>query len=158
MSVCNQSLKAIYCFRKKVKDIGVIPPKIMFYIFATLVRSILTYGSGVWGISKKGLSQLDKVFLHFARCVLHVKSTTCNTIVYGECGQFPPSVFCQINTMLLESSRKCTRRQNRKNLYLKNCVRWAIRVSKPGLAKHMSWQTAAVSTQIWLHALIRNCL
>ena len=86
-------------FRKKVKDTGVIPPKIVFYIFATLVRPVLTYGSDVWGISKKGLSQLDKVFLHFARCVLHVKSTTCNTIVYGECGQFPPSVFCQINTL-----------------------------------------------------------
>ena len=53
----------------------------------------------MWGISKQGLSQLDKVFLHFARCVLHVKSTTCNTIVDGGCGQFPPSVFCQINTL-----------------------------------------------------------
>ena len=71
----------------------------MFYIFDTLVRPILMYGSDVWGISKKGLTQVDKVFLQFARCVLHVKSTTCNTIVYGECGRFPPSVLCQINTL-----------------------------------------------------------
>ena len=157
--LCNQSLKAIYCFRKKLKDIGVIPPKIMFYIFATLVRPILTYGSDVWGISKKGLSQLDKVFLHFARCVLHVKSTTCNTIVYGECGQFPPSVFCQINTLcFLNRVENAQEGKIVKLFYLKNCVGWAIKVSKPGLAKHMSWQTAAVSTQIWLHALIRNCL
>ena len=63
------------------------------------INFILTYGSDVWGISRKGLSQLDKVFLHYARCVSHVKSTTCNTIIYGECGQFPPSVFCQINTL-----------------------------------------------------------
>ena len=82
-----------------MKDIDVIPPKIVFYIFATLVRSILTYGSDVWGISKKGLSQVDKVFLHFARCLLHVKSTTCHTIIYGECGQFPRSVFCPISTL-----------------------------------------------------------
>ena len=43
----NQALKAIYCFHNKVKDIGVIPPISMFYIFDTLVRPILTYGSGV---------------------------------------------------------------------------------------------------------------
>ena len=75
--LCNKALKAIYCFRKKVKKIGVIPPKIMLYIFDTLVRPILTYGSDVWGISKKGPTQVDKVFLQFARCVLHVKSKTC---------------------------------------------------------------------------------
>ena len=92
-------LKAIYCFRKKVKEIGVIPPKIMFDIFDTLVQPILTYGSDVWGISKKGLTQVDEVFLQFARCVLHVKSTTSNTIVYGECGRFPPSVLCQISAL-----------------------------------------------------------
>ena len=45
--LCNQALKAIYCFRKKVKDIGVIPPKIMFDIFDTLVLLILTYGRDV---------------------------------------------------------------------------------------------------------------
>ena len=64
---CNQALKAIYCFRKKVNEIGVIPPKIIFYIFYTLVRPILTWRSDVWGISKKGLAQIDKVF-----CSLHV--------------------------------------------------------------------------------------
>ena len=45
--LCNQALKVIYCFRKKVKDIGVIPPKIMFDIFDTLVWLILTYASDV---------------------------------------------------------------------------------------------------------------
>ena len=31
------------------------------------------------------------------RCVLQVKATTCNTIVYGECGRLCPSVYCNIN-------------------------------------------------------------
>ena len=52
-----------------VKEIGIIAPKIMFYMFDTLVRPILMYGSDVWGISKKGLTQVYKVFLQFARCV-----------------------------------------------------------------------------------------
>ena len=96
--LCNPSYNAIYCFRKKVKYIGVLPPKITFYIFDTLVRLILTYGNDVWGIGKKRLTQVDKVFLQFARCVLHAKFTTCNTIVYGKCGRFPSSIRCQINT------------------------------------------------------------
>ena len=68
----------------------------MYYIFDALVRPILTYGSNVWVFKRKGLTHLDTIFLHYARCVLQVKSTTCNRIVYGGCGQFPPSVHCQI--------------------------------------------------------------
>ena len=93
--LCNQELKAIYCFRKKVKEIGVIPSIIMIYVFDTQVRPILAYGSDGWGISKKGLTQVDKVFLQFARCVLYVKSTTCYTIVYGECGRFHLAYFAR---------------------------------------------------------------
>ena len=91
--LCYQSLKAIYCFRKKMKDIGYIPPKIMFYIFATLVRHILTYGSDVWEISKKGLSQLDKVFLHFARCV-NLQHVT--QLFMGNVDSFHPAYFAKL--------------------------------------------------------------
>ena len=62
-------------------------------MFDTLVRPVLTYGSDVWGMSKSGQGALDKVFLHYARCTLGVKATTCNVIAYGECGKYPPSIF-----------------------------------------------------------------
>ena len=84
-----------------IKRTGAIPPKIMFYMFDALVRPILTYGGDVWGFNRKSLTHLDKIFLHYARCVLQVKSMICNTIVYGKCGQFPPSLHCQINTLCL---------------------------------------------------------
>ena len=64
-----KSLKAVYCFRWKVKNIGVVPHMIVLYIFDTLVHPVLTHGSDVWGISKKELTQFVKIFLHFARCV-----------------------------------------------------------------------------------------
>ena len=72
---------------------------IFFDMFDTLIRHILTYGSDVWGLSKAGLDVLDKVFLNFVRCTLNVKATTCNAIVYGECGRYPLSVFCHINVL-----------------------------------------------------------
>ena len=97
--ISDKSRKAAFGMKKKLRLIQNLPPSIMFNIFETLVRPILTYGSDVWGMSKSGLDALDKVFLHYARCTLGVKATTCNAIVYGECGKYPPSIFCQVNVL-----------------------------------------------------------
>ena len=70
---------------------------IMFDVFDVLIHTILTYGSDIWG--KLAGSTLDKVFLNYNRCTLHIKATTCNTIVNGECGKFQPSVHCHINVL-----------------------------------------------------------
>ena len=71
----------------------------MFHIFDTVVKPILTYGSDVWGANKTGLTAINKVFLRFVRCTLGVKATTCNIIVFGECGRMPPSIACKIAIM-----------------------------------------------------------
>ena len=71
---------------------------IMFYIFDTIVRPITTYGSDVWGCNID-LHYTNKVFLDFIKCALRVKATTCTTIVYGECGRLPLSVFCHKNVL-----------------------------------------------------------
>ena len=39
------------------------------------------------------------MFLNYARCILGVKATTRDVIVYGECGKYPPSIFCQVNVL-----------------------------------------------------------
>ena len=97
--ISDKSRKATFSMKKKLKCIQHLPPTIMFDMFDTLVRPILTYGSDVWGMSKAGLDVLDKVFLHYARCTLGIKATTCNVITYGECGKYPPSVFCQTEVL-----------------------------------------------------------
>ena len=71
----------------------------MFDMFDTLIPPILNYGSDVWGMSRTGLGSLDKVFLNYVRCILCIKTTTCNAIVYGECGRYPPSVTCHVNVL-----------------------------------------------------------
>ena len=97
--ISDKSRKAAFSMEKKLKCIQHLPPSIMFDMFDTLVRPILTYGSDVWGMSKAGLDVLDKVFLYYARCTLGVKATTCNVIIYGKCGIYPPSVFCQTDVL-----------------------------------------------------------
>ena len=97
--LCDQARKAPFGIRRKTRTIGILPPPVMFYIFDALIKPITTYGSDVWGACSSGVKSLDKVFLNFMRCVLQVKATTCNTIVYGECGRLPPSVYCNINVI-----------------------------------------------------------
>ena len=63
------------------------------------MRPILLYGSDVWGVHVSANTPIDKLFFYYMRCVLHVKSTTSNVIVVGECGQLPPSVYCHINAL-----------------------------------------------------------
>ena len=97
--LCDQARKALYSVRKRTSCLGNLPPKIMFHIFDTVVKPILTYGSDVWGANKTGLTAINKVFLRFVRCTLGVKATTCNIIVFGECGRMPPSIACKIAIM-----------------------------------------------------------
>ena len=61
------------------------------------MRPILLCGSAVWGVNVSANTPIDKLLFYYMRCVLHVKSTTSNVIVVGECGQLPPSVYCHIN-------------------------------------------------------------
>ena len=97
--LCDQAHKAIFCAQRTTKNIEPLTPEMYFYLFDSLVRPILTYGSEVWGFCKSGLLDLDRVFLRYMRCILRVKATTSNFIVIGECGQFPPSVSCHISLL-----------------------------------------------------------
>ena len=97
--ICDKSRKAIFGLQKKLKCVKVLTPEIRFDIFDTMIRPIITYGSDVWGLCKSGLHDLDKLFLNYIRCVLCIKATTSNIIVYGECGKFPPSIYCHVNVL-----------------------------------------------------------
>ena len=71
----------------------------MFNLFEVLIKPILVYGSDVWGLKSRLWDSIDKVFLQYARCILHVKATTSNIITTGECGRFPPSAYCHISAL-----------------------------------------------------------
>ena len=94
--ISDESRRAAFGMKKKLRHIENLPPSIMFDI---LVRPSLTYGNHAWGMNRSGLHALDKVFLHSARCTFGVKASTCNVIVHGECGKYPPSIFCQTNVL-----------------------------------------------------------
>ena len=97
--ICDKSRKATFALQKKLKCVKALTPEIRFDIFDTMIRSIITYGSDVWGLCKSGLHDLDKLFLNYIRCVLCIKATTSISIVYGECGKFPQNIYCHANVL-----------------------------------------------------------
>ena len=99
--LCDKALKAIFLILKKLRKIGVLPPKLMTYIFDILTKSILLYGSDVWGVSSFANNDIDKVFLWYLKCILKVKISTSNDIILGEFGAMPTSVQSYINVLIL---------------------------------------------------------
>ena len=97
--LCNKARQAIFALFKRVKTLGILPVKVMLYLFRSLIRPILTYGSDVWGVNFNATKSMDKIFLWYARTILEVKPNTCNLITMGECGEVPPSVICHKNVM-----------------------------------------------------------
>ena len=97
--MCDKARRAIYSPQRMTKSLNPLSLKLKFHIFGTLIRPVLTYGSDVWGHKKSGLSEIDRVFLWYIRRVLNVKATTPNIILIGECGRYPPSVFCHISLL-----------------------------------------------------------
>ena len=99
--LCDQGRKALFGVLHRLRSITPIPPRVQFKLFDAVIKPILVYGSDVWGHNKSGISMIDKVMLRFSRCVLNVKATTSNVMVYGECGVLPPSVYCTVSTCVI---------------------------------------------------------
>ena len=97
--LCEQGKKALVGILHRLRSIAPVPPKVMFKSFNTVVKPILIYGCNVWGCNRNRTSMVDKVMLRFCRCVLNVKATTSNIMVYGECGMLPPSIYCNVSAM-----------------------------------------------------------
>ena len=56
--ISDKSRNAAFSMKKKLKYIQHLPPSIMFDMFDTLVRPILTYGSDAWGMRNARLDVL----------------------------------------------------------------------------------------------------
>jgi hypothetical protein len=59
-------------------------------LFDKVVKPIVLYGSEVWGF--RNYHMVEKVHLKFCKLSLNLKTSTANSLVYGELGRFPLSV------------------------------------------------------------------
>ena len=65
----------------------------MLDLFDKTVVPVLLYGYEVWGYEN---IEADMVFLKFCKYLLGLKSSTPNSLVYGELGSYPVSLTIKI--------------------------------------------------------------
>ena len=92
INIYDKAQKNIFSLFSKTKNISPLTPKLRLFLFDTLIRPVLTYGSGLWGTSKKGREMMDKLHLWYVRIVLGVKYNSNVLATLGECGSLPPSI------------------------------------------------------------------
>ncbi len=87
--------KAFFALRRRCNDLSIIDPEVMYQLFDSLVRPVLSYACEVWTccIGAKGLQQAEQVHRMFLRGILTVNKTTSTFAVLGEFGRYPLEYF-----------------------------------------------------------------
>ena len=60
--LCNKARQAVFAMFKRLKNIGTLPVKIMIYLFQSLIKPVLVYGSDVWGVNINATKSRIKYF------------------------------------------------------------------------------------------------
>ena len=90
--LCAQARKAVFKINRQLTNASPTPPALMLKLFNSSVKPILTFGSDIWGIYNTAHNTIDIFHRTFLKHILCVKSSTCNSFVYGETGELPISI------------------------------------------------------------------
>ena len=82
----NKACGSIFSMLKKLQNSRTVSPKLFIYLFDSLVRPIMTYGSAIRRTRQQGREVMDKIHLWLLRTILGIKQTSSNIITLGECG------------------------------------------------------------------------
>lgn len=82
----SNAKKAMYALLCKI-DYLHLPIDIQLELFDSLVVSVLTYSSEIWGF--ENINLIENVHLDFCKRILRLRKNTPNYMVYGELGRFP---------------------------------------------------------------------
>jgi len=87
--------KAFFALRHRCNDLSIIDPEVMYQLFDSLVRPVLSYACEVWTgcTGAKGLQQAEQVHRMFLRGILTVNKTTSTFAMLGEFGRYPLEYF-----------------------------------------------------------------
>ena len=128
--LCNKARGNIFSLLSKLKNVSPVYPKLRIYLFDRLIRPVLTYGSGVWGVSEQGRKEIDKIHLWYIRMVLGIKKNSSIYITLGDSGSLPPSLDVTIS-----------------------CINFAIRLEGMEHTQHDSLVYKAFKESVRLHNL-----
>jgi hypothetical protein len=87
--IAKQATKTMYSLLKQSKHLC-LPIDTQIDLFMRTVKPVLLYGCEIWGYGNVEI--IERVQLKFLKIILNVKSSTPNSIVYGETGVKPLSI------------------------------------------------------------------
>lgn len=96
--------KAMYLLRKRIVNLH-LPVDCQLKLFDQTIVPILLYGSEITGF--ENIRLLEKVHLDFLKGILKMKSSTPNSIVYGEFGRFPLEIQVKLRMIKYWSKILC---------------------------------------------------
>ena len=64
--LCNKARQFVFAMMNKIKNLNVPAPTVL-HLYQTMIQPVLVYGSDVWGVTKRGPTEADKVFNWFLR-------------------------------------------------------------------------------------------
>ena len=130
LNIAGQGRKAIFALPTKFKNHNFnVATKLS--MFDTYVKSILSYGSEIWGFHKA--PDVEKVHLMFCKKLLGVKKSTSNYMVYCELGRLPLRIY-----RLLRIFKYWLKVRNSQNCITKSCYNerilfndeWIVNIKK----------------------------
>ena len=83
----NSGRRALFGLRKMFNTNSEILPYTKIEMCRTVVCPVLSYCCEVWGLARA--DPIEKFYLSFLRSVLHVKTSTPKSFLYGELGVYP---------------------------------------------------------------------
>ena len=85
----EQATKALYGVIRKLRHFN-LPIDCQLDLFDKVIQPVLLYSCEIWGYEQ--LEVIEKVHLRFLKFILNLKSSTPNSMIYGETGRFPLSI------------------------------------------------------------------
>ena len=145
----DKANRALYKLKKYIKNCD-INTKLALYLFDSLIKPIMLYGSEIWGITeftnnngtlvkqlynKFPTSQVEKLQLSFFKYLLGVNTKASNAAVLGELGRFP--LYIDVGCNILNFLKHIGKSNNILLLdaYNLQCKMWQLGNNKCWLAR-----------------------
>ncbi len=155
--LCQQGKRAMYSLIAKCRKFD-LPIDLQLELFDAMVLPIITYGCEIWGY--RTIRDLENLHITFMKHILHVRKTTCNSMVYGELGKYPISTHIK-SRMLNYWSRIISGKQDKLCYIMYQCIYRLYNANSfrsPWLNCINNLLNNSGMSGIWLNQEVRNPL
>ena len=156
-TLAQQARKVLFSLLKATKKTGMLTYDAFFKLFDTMILSIFTYGSEIWGHEQ--YETLERIQYMACRSFLGVSSNSPNVSVLGECGRYP---------IYLYTAKRCVKYWAKllnmpNNRYPRKCYDMLYYIERSGVRSKSTWVKSVENLlilanmhDVWENQEVRN--